>query len=121
MVDQGADYQTPIRNQYARAEQKNARTYNNPLGAFTTADVRDKSMRAQNADFHQNLGIDLANAAQQNASDKFGRQSVVAGLTQPNMYNSQSVQKTSDPWGTALGFAGMGANVASSALGGSKK
>ena len=121
MVDHGADYSTPIRNAYARSEQSLDRSYNNPLGAYTTADVRDKSSRAQKKDLYQNMGIDLANAAQQNASDKFGRQATVAGLTQPNMYNSQSVQKVSDPWGTAMGFAGMGANVASSALGGSKK
>jgi len=121
LVDQGADYQTPIRNAYSRAKQENDRSYNNPLGGYTTADVRDKSMRAQNANFNQSMGIDLANAAQQNADSKFGRQATVAGFTQPQMYNSQSVNKVSDPWGTAVGFAGAGANLAGGALSGSKK
>jgi len=121
LVDQGADYSTPIRNAYARAKEENTRSYNNPLGAYTTADVRDKSIRSQNANFNQGMGIDLANAAQANADAKFGRQATVAGLTQPQMYNASSVQKTSDPWGVATGMLGAGASVASSALGGSKK
>jgi hypothetical protein len=121
LVDQGADYKTPIRNAYARAQHQNARSYNNPLGGFTTADVRDKSIRSQNADFQQNLGIDLSNAAQANADSKFQKQAAVAGFTQPQIYNASSVQKTSDPWGTALGFAGAGSSLATGLMGGSKK
>lgn len=118
LVDQGADYSTPIRNAYARAEQQNTRSYNNPLGAFTTADVRDKSMRAQNANFNQNMGIDLANAAQSNADSKFNKQAAVAGLTQPTMYNAKSVQKFSDPLGSALQIGQAGSSSAKAAFGG---
>lgn len=117
MVDQGVDYATPIRNAYGRSEQSLNRSYNNPLGAYTTADVRDKSMRAQKKDLYQNLGIDLANAAQDNAQGKFNRQATVAGLTQPQMYNASSVSKTSDPMGMAMGIAQMGSSVASGLLG----
>ena len=119
LVDQGADYKTPIRNAYARAQHQNARSYNNPLGGFTTADVRDKSIRSQNADFQQNMGIDLSNAAQSNADAKFGRQATVAGFTQPKDYIAE--RKTSDPWGTAVGFASAASNVAGGALKGSGK
>lgn len=86
----GGDYATPIRNQYARAEQDLSRSYNNPMGAFTSADVRDKSMRSQKLDMQQSLGIDLANAEQQNADAKFNRQATVAGLTAPQFYMAKS-------------------------------
>ena len=90
MANTGYDYATPLRNEYARAEQQLSRSYNNPLGAYTTADVRDKTMRAQNASMSQNLGMDLANAAQQSNASRFGQQATVAGLTAPRMYNSSS-------------------------------
>lgn len=95
----GADFQTPIRNAYSRAEQQNARTYNNPLGAYTTADVRDKSQREQNDQLGQSEGLDLANAAQQTAQNQFSNQATVAGLTAPRLYNSQSVNtQPVTPW-----------------------
>jgi len=87
---QGGDYKTPIRNQYARAEQDLSRSYNNPLGAFTSADVRDKSMRSQKLDMQQSLGMDLANAEQQNADARFNRQATVAGLAAPQFYMAKS-------------------------------
>lgn len=90
MVDTPVDYATPIRNTYARAEADNSRSYNNPLGAYTTADVRDKSKREAHGNFMQNLGIDLSNAAQQTSADKFNRQATVAGFTQPRFYNASS-------------------------------
>jgi len=86
----GGDYATPIRNQYARAEQDLSRSYNNPLGAYTSADVRDKSMRSQKLDMQQSLGMDLANAEQQNADARFNRQSTVAGMTAPQFYMAKS-------------------------------
>lgn len=90
MVDKPVDYSTPIRNAYGRAEQSLSRSYQSPLGAYTTADVRDKSLRSQNADLQQGMGLDLSNAAQQNASDVFNRQATVAGLTSPVPYLSRS-------------------------------
>lgn len=87
---QGGDYKTPIRNQYARAEQELSRSYNNPMGAFTSADVRDKSMRSQKLDMQQSLGMDLANAEQQNADARFNRQATVAGLAAPQFYNAKT-------------------------------
>ncbi len=86
----GGDYATPIRNQYARAEQDLSRSYNNPMGAFTSADVRDKSMRSQKLDMQQSLGMDLADAAQENANARFNRQATVTGLTAPQSYNARS-------------------------------
>ena len=93
MVNTGADYATPLRNQYARAEQDLSHSYNNPLGAYTTADVKDKSLRSQKLDLNQNLGMALSDAAQQNAQGQFQRQATVAGLTAPQLYNSGSQQK----------------------------
>jgi len=90
----GGDYKTPIRNQYARAEQDLSRSYNNPMGAFTSADVRDKSMRSQKLDMQQSLGMDLANAEQENANATFNRQATVSGLTAPQFYNAQSKTTT---------------------------
>ena len=108
MIDKGgADFSTPIRNQYSRAEAENTRSYNNPLGSFTTADVRDKSQRAENANFHQNLGIDLSNAAQDSANNQFSHQATVAGLTAPQNYMAKSVSKISDPFGNAMQIANL--------------
>lgn len=116
-VEQGADYSTPIRSAYARADSQLKDSYNSPLGAYTSADVRDKSMRSQHQSLLQNEGLDLANAAQQNSEAKFGRQATVAGFTQPQMYNSGSTSTVSDPWGTAIGLGQMGASVGTAALG----
>ena len=91
MVDKPVDYATPIRNQYSRAEQVFNRSFKNPLGAHTTADVRDKSIRANQLSQLQNLGMDLSEAAQMSSQNQFGRQATVAGLTSPVHYiKSQS-------------------------------
>lgn len=111
MVDQGADYTTPIRNAYARAEQGLSHSYQNPLGAYTTADVRDKSLRQQNTNLNQQMGMDLATAAQENAQGRFNRQATVAGLTAPQMYNSESRQAF-----TAGDYLGMAFGGGSAAL-----
>lgn len=102
-VDKGGpDYSTPIRNSYARAEQNLSHSYNSPLGAYTTADVRDKAQRSQYQDLEQNMGLDLSSAAQQNADSQFNRQATVAGLTAPRLYNSQSVNTQPFTGGDAL-------------------
>lgn len=108
MVDTPVDYATPIRNSYARAEVKHGRSYDNPLGGFTTADVRDKSQRAYHNENQQNMGLDLANAAQQSSSDKFSRQATVAGFTQPRMVQTGATGTQSTPfnWMDAIGIGG---------------
>lgn len=112
LVDKGgADFSTPIRNAYARAGQQLDRSYTNPLGAFTTADVRDKAQRAQHNDLNQSMGMDLASAAQQNTEGQFNRQATVAGLTAPQMFQSGS----RTPF-TAGDIAGLGLSGASAAL-----
>ncbi len=109
MVDSsGVDYQTPIRNSYARAQQQLSHSYNNPLGSYTTADVKEKSMRSQKMDLEQNMGMDLSEAGQQNNQGRFNRQAVVAGLTQPQMYNSSSSQKFTAGDAMAAGFSAGG-------------
>ena len=107
--DQGGDFATPLRNQYARAEQKMSNSYNNPLGAYTTADVRDKSMREQSEAMSQNMGIDLANAEQQNAQNKFGRYAQIAGMSSPQFYMQS--QKQTQPFGLWDGI-GLGVGTA---------
>jgi hypothetical protein len=111
LVDKGADFSTPIRNAYARAEQNLSKSYQSPLGAYTTADVRDRALRSQKSDLQQSMGLDLSNAAQENAQGQFQRQATVAGLTAPQMYNSAQSQKF-----TAGDFLGMAFGGASSAL-----
>lgn len=106
------DYSTPIRNAYARANQQYDRSYNNPLGAYTTADVRQKASQEHSDTMNQSLGLDLANAAQQNSSGQFGRLATVAGLTRPQMYGSGSTTKVSDPLGTAQQIGSKGASAA---------
>lgn len=114
--DQGGDFATPIRNSYARAEQKRSNSYNNPLGAFTTADVRDKTLQEQNSAASQDMGMALGEAAQQNAQNKFGRYSQIAGMTAPQFYNAQS--KTTNPFtawdGIGLGLGGAKGILSSS-------
>lgn len=113
MVDTPTDFATPIRNQFSRAEREMDRSYANPFGAYSTADVRDKSKRSQKFDLKQDLGIALGNAAQQSNADKFNRQASVAQLTQPRMYGSQS--QTSQGMGF-MDYLGMGASVGGSVL-----
>ncbi len=110
LVDHPVDYATPLRNSYARAEQSRSNSYNSPLGAFTSADVMDKTQREQNSAAQQNLGLDLSNAAQQSAGDQFNRQATVAGLTQPRMYGSKS---TAEDKMTPMDWVQMGTGVAS--------
>lgn len=102
------DYAVPLRNQFARAEKKLDESYQNPLGSYTTADVRDKAVREQKLDMQQNLGMELANAAQQNADSRFNRQATVAGMTSPTFYNASS--KTTNPFtlwdGISMGLGG---------------
>lgn len=112
MVDKPVDYATPIRNQYARAEQQYANSYKNPLGAHTTADVRDKSIRANKQALQQSMGMDLSNAAQQSSQNQFQRQATVAGLTSPVHYLASSSQ----PF-TGGDVLGIGANTALGFLG----
>jgi len=116
MVDSGYDAATPIRNSYARAEAKHQRSYNNPLGAYTTADVRDKTSNEYHDTMQQNLGLDLSNAAQQSSQDKFNRQATVAGFTQPHLTQTGGTNVQTSPFnwqdalqiggGIASGFAG---------------
>ena len=93
MVNNPVDFSVPIRNSYARAEQTRHRSYQSPLGAYTTADVRDKSLREQDQAANQSLGLDLSNAAQESSQNQFNRQATVAGLTAPQFYNASSSQK----------------------------
>lgn len=107
--DQGGDFATPIRNAYARAEQKRSNSWNNPLGAYTTADIRDKASREQDLDAQQSMGMDLANAAQQNAESKWGRYAQIAGMTAPQFYMKESSK--ADKMG-ALDWTKMGIGTA---------
>lgn len=91
-----SDFGTPIRAGFERARQDNSRSYNNPLGAFTTPDVRDKAMREQNFNIDQSEALALGNAANQNQQNTFGQQATVAGLMAPVAYNSGSTK--SDKW-----------------------
>lgn len=108
MVDTPVDYATPIRNSYARAEAKHQRSYNSPLGAYTTADVRDKQQRAYHNENQQNLGLALSDAAQQTAGDKFNRQATVVGFTQPRLVQTGGSATTHQPfsWMDALNIGG---------------
>jgi hypothetical protein len=119
MVDSPVDYATPIRSTYSRARKESDRSYDNPLGAFTTADVKDKSKRAANFNLSQSESMDLANAAQQSGADKFNRQATVAGLTNPQLVNSGSSSVTSTPfnWGGLItGGIGAGASLGQAAI-----
>ncbi len=94
MVNNPVDYATPIRNAYGRAEKQYESTYKNPLGAYTTADVRDKSIREHGQEMNQQEGLDLSNAAQQTSQNQFNRQATVAGFTSP----IHELQSTSQPF-----------------------
>lgn len=105
MVGQ-SDYATPIRNTYARAQQNLSRSYNNPLGGYTTADVRDKASRQQGMELGQSEAAALGNAAQQNQQAAFGQQATVAGLMQPQFYNQSSTTTGSSQGENASKFTG---------------
>lgn len=107
MVNTPVNYETPIRNAYARADQNLQHSYANPLGGYTTADVKDKSLRSQQRDMSQSLGMDLSDAAQHTAGDQFHRQEVVAGLTAPQMYQSGSRQPFTAGDVTGMVFSGL--------------
>jgi hypothetical protein len=117
-ANKSVDYSTPVRNAYARAKSNLDRSYTNPLGAYTTAGVRDAAKRTQTSDLNQSMGLDLSNAAQQNSAGQYARYSDIAHLTAPQMYNSGGTRTTSDPMGAIMGFGQMGTSLATSALGG---
>ncbi len=112
MAQTPADFSTPIHNAYGRAEQQLGQSYNSPLGAYTTADVRDKSLREQKQGLEQNMGLDLAQAAQQSSQDAFNRQYQVAGLTAPQFYNTGGTTTS----GGSLDTLGLVASAGSGAL-----
>ncbi len=89
-----SDFSVPIRNAYSRAQAQSDRSWNNPLGAYTTADVRDKSMREQNLGSQQQLGAALGDAALQNNQNTFNQQATVAGLMQPHFYNAKTTNES---------------------------
>ena len=84
------DYATPLRNQYARAEQNLSNSYQNPLGGFQSGTVRDAALRSQKKDMGQSLGMALSDAGQQSNQAKFGQMATVAGMTAPKMYMQRS-------------------------------
>ncbi len=105
-----------MRNQYARAQAQSDRSWNNPLGAYTNADVRDKSQREQNLGLQQQEGAALGDAALQNQQNTFNQQSTVAGLMAPHFYNAQTTNENK----FALGdYVKLGLGAASGAAGGS--
>lgn len=106
LAQENVDYSTPIRASFAQAEQASERQYKNPLGGYTTADVRDKSIREERDTRGQNRGIALANAAQQSSADKFNRTASWANATAPQMYNAQQVNRQPFSWQDGLGMAG---------------
>ncbi len=113
-ANQTYDYAAPVRNSYARAEQRLDRSFNNPLGAATTADIADKTRRAQESALHQDEGIDLASAANQANSQKFGQMATVAGLTAPHVYTSDSTSAAKWTGGDTLGaISGVGGGLLS--------
>lgn len=121
MVGQGTDYATPLRSAYAREKVSYDKSFNNPLGGLSTATIRDNSKRAHGAEMGQRLGMDLANAAQRSQAAQFGQQATVAGLTSPQMYQSGSTTKQSDPFGMAMALGGLGTSALTGGLSGSGK
>lgn len=107
------DFTTPLRNAYARANTEYKRTFNNPLGAYTTADVRDKSIREHGDQMNTQYGMDLASAAMANQQNAFGQQATLAGLTAPRFYNASS--STSQPF-TGGDAVSLGASLGGALL-----
>lgn len=115
MVNEPVDYSTPIRAAYGKAENQANRTFNNPQGGYTTQAVRDSQQHENQQMMSQNMGIDLANAAQQSSGDKFNRQATVAQFTNPNLVQTGGTSETRTPFNW-MSLAQMGAGAGSAAL-----
>ncbi len=112
------DYSTPIRSAYG-VRQKNAdRMYKDLLGGYSTPSQRT-AMRKEDSDtFSQQMGLDLANAAQQNSADQFSRAAAMQSVTAPHLVQTGGTSTQSQsPFAMAMQIGQMGASLGSAALG----
>lgn len=106
-----------IGHQFALLKEKAHNSYLNPLGPYTTPDVREKQLRATDMGINQ----EEAAAHRQGAYDvnqlDYAKKVGLAGLTAPKLVQTGGTQTTtapSDIWGQLIGGA---AGVGSAAIG----
>lgn len=106
------DPSIPYRYQAARTRLRDS--FNNPIGAYTTADVREKTERAGDMELTQQEGEASQESNFANQALEAGRLSDLAGLTAPRIVQTGGTQNSTvtQPfnWGSVIsGAAGIGA------------
>lgn len=93
-----------IGNAFSRNRRNAAESFNNPLGANTTAGLRDATLRASNEDSAQNEAQAYREENYSRQGLDYARLADVAALTQPRMVQtSQSGTSTGTSSGTSVG------------------
>lgn len=109
LVAQGSDPSLPY--SYAQKREDTLNSYNNPLGAYTSAATRDAAGRVANdrQSMDESAAIQNSNYKEQQA--EFARQLGVVGATQPFQTGGTSVQSQSIIPGLITAAAGVGSSA----------
>jgi hypothetical protein len=105
-----------IRKYYGDAERALDESFNNPLGAYTTAAVRDNSLRAAKFDLNQAKAEALAGAEYSAGQGDFANQMALAQLTQPRIVQTGGTQVQQQSGGLLQGIIGGAAQVGAAAF-----
>lgn len=105
-----------IGHRFAMLKENVGNTFHNPLGAYTTADVRDKQVRSTERAIDQEEGAakraSVYDANQQNNARKLA----LAGLTAPQLVQTGGTGTSQQSGGLAQALIGGAASVGSAAL-----
>jgi hypothetical protein len=105
-----------IGHQFALLKENVHNSYMNPLGAYTTPDVREKQLRATDMDINQQETQAHRVGQYDVNQQRIGKQTGLAALTAPKLAQTGGTQTTTQS-GDILGqIIGAGAQVGSAAL-----
>ena len=114
--DQQYEVDPGIGQQFALAQEQMNNNYDNPLGGYTTNDVRMKQKAASINGLNQQRSA----AHRQGQYDvnmlKAGQKAGLAGLTAPQLVQTGGTGTSQQSGGLGQAIIGAGANVASAAL-----
>lgn len=98
---------------YQYGKQRNAymNSWNNPLGAASSAASRDAAARVTNQALAQDEGQALEQSQYNADNANFGRQATVAGFTQPNLVQTGGTQTQSGGFWSGLAQSAIGAGA----------
>ena len=112
------DFTTPIIQGFGQQDNLIKESGNDIFGANTSPEMAQKVRDSRLFKSATDKGNALSGAVQQQENAKNSGYMSLGGATAPVMFNpgSTNTQKVSDPWGTAMGIAGLGIQGASAAF-----